>query len=190
MQLRNLQLDELELASLRGTVERVECCLDLEKRRGSGSLSVLRPRFSGLQCNSLDASVRWAGDVVTLERSVLEQKGSRYEMAGEYVLPGVRERGKEEEVVVGKDMAGQVGRMMTSMGRWRLKLEVPEADVAEMLPAARLLRRSRDPRVLFRSKERFVQHVPTVGHVIGNLNDHLEVQLATCGMWGERGVGL
>ncbi|KAJ1420173.1 hypothetical protein SESBI_14614 [Sesbania bispinosa] len=38
------------------------------------------------------------------------------------------------------------------MGRWRMKLEVPKAEVAEMLPLARLLSRSTDPAVLSRSK--------------------------------------
>jgi len=49
-------------------------------------------------------------------------------------------------------MAGHIGNAISSMGRWRMKLEVPRAEVAEMLPLARLLSRSLDPAVRSRSK--------------------------------------
>eukprot|EP01018_Ginkgo_biloba_P034764 Gb_34399 [translate_table: standard] len=94
---------------------------------------------------------------ITIEKSVLEQSSSRYELQGEYVLPGTRDRfaGEREKAssMLKKAMAGQLGNLITSMGRWRLRLEVPGAEVAEMLPFARLLSRSSDPAVLSRSKE-------------------------------------
>lgn len=49
-------------------------------------------------------------------------------------------------------MAGHLGSVISSMGRWRMRLEVPGAEVSEMLPLARLLSRSTDPAVLSRSK--------------------------------------
>lgn len=49
-------------------------------------------------------------------------------------------------------MTGHLGSVISSMGRWRMRLEVPQAEVAEMLPLARLLSRSSDPAVRSRSK--------------------------------------
>ena len=49
-------------------------------------------------------------------------------------------------------MAGHLSSVISSMGRWRMRLEVPRAEVAEMLPLARLLSRSTDPAVRSRSK--------------------------------------
>eukprot|EP00850_Spirogloea_muscicola_P020229 SM000210S06743 [mRNA] locus=s210:185513:196459:+ [translate_table: standard] len=160
VEIKNLPLDELELASLRGTIEKVDVGLNFQNRKGTGIVEVHRPRFSGLLGESLDVSFRWSGDVVTLEKSVLEQATSRYEIQGEYVLPGIREwfdnSGKQDNEVTHKDTAGHLGALITSMGRWRVCMEVPYAEVAEMLPAARLLSRSRDPAVVLRSK--YVRH--------------------------------
>lgn len=49
-------------------------------------------------------------------------------------------------------VSGNLGSVISSMGRWRMKLEVCRAEIAEMLPLARLLSRSMDPSVLSRSK--------------------------------------
>eukprot|EP00850_Spirogloea_muscicola_P014510 SM000105S13855 [mRNA] locus=s105:52652:63657:- [translate_table: standard] len=178
VEIKNLPLDELELASLRGTVEKVDVGLNFQNRKGTGIVEVHRPRFSGLLGESLDVSFRWSGDVVTLEKSVLEQATSRYEIQGEYVLPGIREwfdnSEKQNTEVTHKDTAGHLGALITSMGRWRLRMEVPYAEVAEMLPAARLLSRSRDPAVVLRSKELFVEGVQSAGFSSENLKQQLE----------------
>ncbi|KAF9613143.1 hypothetical protein IFM89_005714 [Coptis chinensis] len=155
IEVRHLPLDELELASLRGTIQRAELQLNLQKRRGHGLLSVLRPKFSGLLGEALDVSARWSGDVITVEKTVLEQTNSRYELQGEYVLPGTRDRHSADKQRCGlleRAMAGQLGSVISSMGRWRMRLEVPRAEVSEMLPLARLLSRSTDPDVRSRSK--------------------------------------
>lgn len=91
---------------------------------------------------------------VTLEKSVLVQESSQYELQGEYVLRGQRagEKERDEEVMWERAMAGQLGTFITSMGRWRLHLEVPHAEVSEMLPVARILSRSSDPAIVSRSK--------------------------------------
>lgn len=92
---------------------------------------------------------------ITVEKTVLEQANSKYELQGEYVLPGIRDRypsGKESDGFFKRAMGGHLGTVISSMGRWRMRLEVPGAEVAEMLPLARLLSRSTDPAVRSRSK--------------------------------------
>lgn len=86
---------------------------------------------------------------------MLEQSNSLYELHGEYVLPGTRDRNLADRVKDGlfkRAMAGHLGSVISSMGRWRMRLEVPRAEVAEMLPLARLISRSTDPAVHTRSK--------------------------------------
>ena len=86
---------------------------------------------------------------------MLEQSNSKYELQGEYVLPGSRDRspaGKERGSLFRRAMTGHLGSVISSMGRWRMRLEVPRAEIAEMLPLARLLSRSSDPAVRFKSK--------------------------------------
>ena len=71
------------------------------------------------------------------------------------MLPGTRDRKsslKESGLFFGREMVEHLGSFISSMGRWRLRLEVPRAEVAEMLPLARLLSRSTDPAVRSRSK--------------------------------------
>ncbi|KAK7311846.1 hypothetical protein RJT34_10254 [Clitoria ternatea] len=166
LEVRNFPLDGLELASLRGTIQRAEVQLNLQKRKGHGILSVLRPKFSGVHGESLDVAARWSGDVITIEKSVLEQRYSHYEIQGEYVLPGTRDHSpvdiKRDGLLKGL-MSGHLGSLISSMGRWRMKLEVRRAEVAEMLPLAGLLSRSTDPAVLSRSKDFFIQSLHSVG---------------------------
>lgn len=113
---------------------------------------------------------------MTLERSVFEQAYSKYELQGEYVLRGQRagEKERDEEVLLEKAMGGQLGTFITSMGRWRVRLEVPQAEVSEMLPVARLLSRSSDPAVVSRSKEIFLQGVQSAGFSAENAKELLE----------------
>lgn len=99
---------------------------------------------------------------ITVERTVLEQSESRYELHGEYVLPGTRDRnlaGGKSGSLFERSMVGHLGSVISSMGRWRMRLEVPRAEVVEMLPLARLISRSTDPAVHTRSKVVFHLHV-------------------------------
>ncbi|EXC20797.1 hypothetical protein L484_007379 [Morus notabilis] len=178
LEVRHLPLDELELASLRGTLQRAEIQLNLQKRRGHGVLSVLRPKFSGVLGEALDVAARWSGDVITVERTVLEQSNSKYELHGEYVLPGTRDRnlaGGETGGLLKRAMAGHLGSVISSMGRWRMRLEVPRGEVAEMLPLARLISRSTDPAVHTRSKDLFIQSLQSVGLNMESAKEMLEV---------------
>ncbi|KAL1546608.1 protein TIC236, chloroplastic-like isoform X1 [Salvia divinorum] len=177
LEVRHLPLDELELASLRGAISRAELQLNFQKRRGHGALSVLRPKFSGVLGEALDVAARWSGDVITVEQAILEQSNSKYELQGEYVLPGSRDRspaGKEKGSLYQKVMTGHLGSMISSMGRWRMRLEVPNAEIAEMLPLARLLSRSSDPAVQSRSKDLFIQSLQSVGICAENLKKLIE----------------
>ncbi|KAG4965439.1 hypothetical protein JHK85_040414 [Glycine max] len=94
---------------------------------------------------------------ITIEKTVLQQNYSCYELQGEYVLPGTRDRNPvdKEGGLIKRLMSGHIGNAISSMGRWRMKLEVRRAEVAEMLPLARLLSRSMDPAVRSRSKPTF-----------------------------------
>ncbi|CAH2060516.1 unnamed protein product [Thlaspi arvense] len=177
LEIRHFPLDEMELASLRGVIQRAEIQLNLQKRRGHGLLSVIRPKFSGVLGEALDVAVRWSGDVITVEKTILEQSNSRYELQGEYVLPGSRDRDlgqKEAGSFLMRAMTGHLGSVISSMGRWRMRLEVPKAEVAEMLPLARLLSRSTDPAVHSRSKDLFIQSVQNLCLQADNLRDLLE----------------
>ncbi|XP_027940510.1 uncharacterized protein LOC114194467 isoform X2 [Vigna unguiculata] len=176
LEVRHFPLDELELASLRGTIQRAEIQLNLQKRRGHGVLSVLRPKFSGVLGEALDVAARWSGDVITIEKTVLQQNYSYYELQGEYVLPGTRDRTSvdREGGLIKRLMSGHIGNAISSMGRWRMKLEVPRAEVAEMLPLARLLSRSLDPAVRSRSKDFFIQNLQSVGLYTESLQQLLE----------------
>lgn len=177
LEVRHLPLDELELASLRGTMQRAEIQLNFQKRRGHGVLSVLRPKFSGALGEALDVAARWSGDVITVEKAMLEQSNSKYELQGEYVLPGSRDRsptGKERGSLFRRAMSGHLGSVISSMGRWRMRLEVPGAEIAEMLPLARLLSRSSDPAVRSKSKDLFIQSLSSVGIYAQSLQSLLE----------------
>ncbi|XP_061346271.1 protein TIC236, chloroplastic-like [Gastrolobium bilobum] len=178
LEVRHFPLDELELASLRGTIQRAEIQLNLQKRRGHGILSVLRPKFSGVLGEALDVAARWSGDVITIEKTVLEQSYSHYELQGEYVLPGTRDRNPVDRKGAGflkRLLSGHLGSVISSMGRWRMKLEVRRAEVAEMLPLARFLSRSTDPAVLSRSKDFFIQSLQSVGLYSASLQQLLEL---------------
>ncbi|UPQ99883.1 chloroplast protein TIC236 [Chloropicon primus] len=141
--LRNLRLDELELASLRGTVDKAFIDLNFKEQTGRGNVSVTGPRFSGLQGESLGGSFRWEQDIIRLERAIIQQKRSRYELQGEYVLPTTKDKAT-------LDMATALSQMRNSNlstisprgGRWRWQVSVPQAAIEEMLPAAQLLSRA------------------------------------------------
>lgn len=92
---------------------------------------------------------------ITIEKVIFEQSNSHYELQGEYVLPGNRNCNPVDGKGVGSlksRLSRNLSSVISSMGRWRMKLEVCRAEIAEMLPLARLISRSMDPTVLSRSK--------------------------------------
>jgi len=50
---------------LAGIFFQAEVELNLQKRRGHGILSVLKPKFIGVLGKSLDMAAKWSGDVVS-----------------------------------------------------------------------------------------------------------------------------
>ncbi|KAJ0977840.1 hypothetical protein J5N97_013314 [Dioscorea zingiberensis] len=169
LEVRQLPLDELELASLRGTIQRAELELNYQKRRGHGLLSVLHPKFSGVQGEALDVAARWSGDVQASSRS-RSFKGNMYYLVCVERYP----TDNRKDGFFKKAMAGHLGRIISSMGRWRVRLEVPCAEVAEMLPLARLLSRSTDPAVRSRSKDLFIQSLQSAGIQADSLRELLK----------------
>lgn len=72
-----LQLDDLELESLRGELKEVSLSVNFDTRMGRAVVNVEGPRFSGLQGEALSGVVRWERDVIRLDKAVLQQAGSR-----------------------------------------------------------------------------------------------------------------
>ncbi|KAL7609347.1 hypothetical protein Lser_V15G10808 [Lactuca serriola] len=66
-------------------------------------------------------------------------------------------------------MAGNLGSVISSMGRWRMRLEVSRAEIDEMLPLARLVSRSTHPALQFRSKSDVVPHYLNVDLALGDI---------------------
>ncbi|KAL0047976.1 hypothetical protein WJX82_004829 [Trebouxia sp. C0006] len=146
-----LKLDELELASLRGEVQEVSLSLNFDTRMGRGKVSVAGPRFSGLQGEALSGGVRWERDVIRLEKAVLQQRSSRYEVQGEYVIPPDTHIPDSAASMAPMELMGSrsgaplkppKSAFGQATGRWRLQVAVPQADMEEILPAARLLSRA------------------------------------------------
>lgn len=170
----NVHLDELELASLRGELQEVSCTLNFAAQTGRGRLSLTTPRYSGLGGESLSGGFRWERDVVRLEKLVLQQKHSKYEAQGEYVVPpsmplptSAADLARQQ---LGKDAAGK-----DATGRWRLRVDVPAADMQEILPAARLLQSaaSQAPADYERAKTAFIEAVKTAALKASDLNAQL-----------------
>lgn len=176
LDIANLQLDDLELASLRGTLEEGLLDLNVDSQSGHGQVSFSKPKFSGLQGESFEGSARWTGDVLRVERAVLEQERSRYEVSGEYIVPStafpgeVSQQGRQD-----KEVTAQVPSQLLG-GRWRWQISVPAADVEEMLPAIQLLTRAKRsvPGNYLRAKTQFLEGIRSS---IGAATDALYVQV-------------
>ncbi|KAM0871926.1 hypothetical protein ACQ4PT_039062 [Festuca glaucescens] len=171
-------VDDKIYSALRSIVDQSKLQSDVSMLVGEISLSgiklnqlMLAPQSTGFLSLSRDSVM------ITMEKSVLEQSNSKYELQGEYVFPGTRDRFPMESHGNGfieKAMGGHLGSIMSSMGRWRMRLEVPDAEVAEMLPLARLLSRSTDPVIRSRSKELFMQCLHSVGFNAESLRDQIK----------------
>ena len=135
------------------------------RKSGSGSRSEGETRseaLSGADAGDGDGSGEWEWN------SGSEVEGGASERTGEAET--------EAEELLTWAMPPQMHALMRGVGRWRLRLDVPHAEVAELLPAARLLSSSYDPAALLRSKEDFLQAVPLAGISADNLQQQLEVR--------------
>ena len=182
---QSLKLDELELASLRGDLAEASCSLHFGSQTGRGKLALQAPRFSGLRGESLSGGFRWERDVVRLERVVLAQARSRYEVQGEYnVPPNMRIPASAADLLANagarrqQRLPGQAGgsggsgSLATAAGgRWRVAVSVPAADMQEVMPAARLLQNATSmvPSDYERAKAAFLEAVQRAGLRTGEL---------------------
>ncbi len=71
-----------------------------------------------LQGTSLQSSLRWERDIIRLERAVLAQRRSRYEVQGEYVLPpnAPRPASAAEMMAAGEGEEPPEGRWRVQVG--------------------------------------------------------------------------
>lgn len=196
----NVRLDELELASLRGDLHEISCSLNFESQTGRGRLNVGAPRYSGVSGESLSGGFRWERDVVRLEKCALQQKHSRYEVQGEYVVPpsqplptsaaDLARSHQQQQHQGGETALGAVSTAtlpslsvwnaralpQSTAGRWRVRIDVPTADMQEILPAARLLQSAatRGPSDYERAKSAFMQSIHKLTLQAGDLNTQLQ----------------
>ena len=149
--LESLNLGALEVASLHGLVDEADIELDVGALEGRGSVRMTNPKFSGVVGSSLDGSCRWENDTVRVERFMLQQQNSTYQMNGEYTFPSKFSelssalqhafQGPAYYVdAASRRIPPQITSALVmdsiSKGRWRINLVLPKADVEEMLPAA------------------------------------------------------
>lgn len=176
LDIANLQLDDLELASLRGTLDEGLLDLNLETQSGHGHVSFSKPKFSGLQGESFEGNARWTGDVLRVERAILEQERSRYEVSGEYIVPSTAfpVEISQQDRIEREGPASMPSQLLG--GRWRWQVFVPAADVEEMLPAIQLLTRAKRsvPGNYLRAKTKFIDGIRSS---IGAAADALYVQV-------------
>nr|AXF41549.1 carbonic anhydrase CAH0010 [Chlorella sp. ArM0029B] len=176
-----LKLDELELASLRGDLQELSCSLNFESATGRGKVSLANPRYSGLRGDSLSGGFRWERDVVRLERLVLQQQRSRYEVQGEYTLPPNTPLPSSAADLAlqpagpGGGAPGGASSAVPAGGRWRVAVSVPVAELQEIVPAARLLQSaaSLSPAEYDRAKRAFLQAISRASIKAADLNTQL-----------------
>lgn len=172
----NIKLDDLELASLRGELQEVSAAVNLSTQTGRGRASILAPKYTGLQGESLSGGFRWEKDVFRLEKFVLQQQSSRYEVQGEYVLPSSfklpSSAGDLIGPVDGSDTPG-------NSGRWRLRLDAPFAEIQDLMPLGRLVQsvNNQFPADYERAKSAFMGALQSASVRLNDWNDSLDVLL-------------
>lgn len=170
----NIKLDELELASLRGDLQEISCAVNFKAQTGRGRASILAPKYSGIQGESLSGGFRWEKDVFRLEKIALQQKQSRYELQGEYVLPSSFQLPSNAADLFGPDQSiAQSG----ANGRWRLRVDAPYAEIQDLTPAGRLLQSVNDqfPADYERAKNGFIRALTSASVRLNDLNENLNV---------------
>ena len=173
----NIKLDDLELASLRGELQEISAAVDLRTQTGRGRASILAPKYTGLQGDNLSSSFRWERDVFRLEKFVLQQQHSRYEMQGEYVLPSSFQLPSSAvdlmNPVDGNESPG-------SSGRWRLRLDAPFAEIQDLTPLGRLVQsvNNQFPADYERAKSAFMGALQSASVRLNDWNESLDVLLA------------
>jgi len=126
----------------------------------------------------LSGSFRWEGDIVRLERALLQQQNSRYELQGEYVLPtvGIATAPPQKSLVEMVAM-NEAGLPWAAGGRWRWQISVPGAEVEEMLPALQILAAASrvSPTSYTAAKEKFLEGIKQSARKLEKLTKQLEI---------------
>ena len=171
----NIKLDDLELASLRGELQEISAAVNFETQTGRGRASILAPKYTGLQGDSLSGGFRWEKDVFRLEKFVLQQQQSRYEVQGEYVLPSSFKLPSSAADLMSPD-----GNDAPGNGRWRLRLDAPYAEIQDLTPLGRLVQsvNKQFPADYERAKSAFMGALQSASVRLNDWNESLDVLLA------------
>lgn len=173
--LANVKLDDLEFASLRGELQEISCAINFQNQTGRGRASIIGPKYSGILGDSLSGGFRWEKDVLRLEKIVLQQQQSRYEVQGEYVLPPSFNIPASTADLFDKNAIETL--KSSSTGRWRLRLDAPHAQIQDLTPLARVLQTVNDqfPEDYERAKGAFMSALSSASIRLNDLNDNLNI---------------
>ena len=138
---KSVTLDDFELGSLRGLVKEASFGAELDSNQGRMAMDVQGLKYENLMSEGFKTSVRWEGDTVKLEETVLVQKNSSYELQGELFVhhPPPSPLASEEVTAsesIAASLSSRVGglRPQDSPYRWQLRVSVPKADLQDLLP--------------------------------------------------------
>lgn len=171
----NLKLDELEFASLRGDLQEASCSLNFKAQTGRGRAIITAPKYSGIQGENLSGGFRWDKDVFRLEKLVLQQKQSRYEVQGEYVLPPNFSMPMSTGDILKNGPIDP--KLDDASGRWRIRIDAPYAEIQDVTPLARVLQTANDqfPKDYERAKSAFMRALTSASLRLQDLNEDLDV---------------
>ena len=177
LRVANIKLDDLELASLRGELQEISCAVNFKTQTGRGRASIVAPKYSGLHGESLSGGFRWEKDVFRLEKFVLQQNQSRYELQGEYVLPSsVKLPSSVSDLLNSR----KLDESIENNGRWRLRVDAPYAEIQDLTPVGRLLQSANNqfPADYERAKNAFIRSLTSASLRLNDLNECLDVLMA------------
>lgn len=179
----NIKLDDLEFASLRGELQEISCDINFSTQTGRGRASILAPKYTGLQGENLSGGFRWEKDVFRLEKFVLQQKESRYEVQGEYVLPSSF---KLPSSTADLFNPGDLDDSLEKNGRWRIRVDAPYAEIQDLTPLARLLQsvNNQFPADYEKAKSAFIRSLTAFSMRLNDLNESVLLSSLTSGKKG------
>lgn len=168
----NIKLDDLEFASLRGELQEISCDINFSTQTGRGRASILGPKYTGLQGESLSGGFRWEKDVFRLEKFVLQQSQSRYEVQGEYVLPSSFRLPASTADLFNPV---EIEDSLEKNGRWRIRVDAPYAEIQDLTPLARLLQsvNNRFPTDYEKAKSAFIRSLAAFSMRLNDLNENV-----------------
>jgi hypothetical protein len=182
----NIKLDDLEFASLRGELQEISCDVNFSTQTGRGRASILAPKYTGLQGESLSGGFRWEKDVFRLEKFVLQQSQSRYEVQGEYVLPSSFKLPASTAELFNPV---EIEDSLEKNGRWRIRVDAPYAEIQDLTPLARLLQsvNNQFPADYEKAKSAFIRSLTAFSIRLNDLNENVLLASPPSGKPGIQG---